>query len=78
MGWTTEESWFDSGQGQDIFVSPSASRPILRPTQLPTHWPSMTLSQPPGGRGVEDSPPPGVDDKNVENYGFIYTSCILE
>jgi hypothetical protein len=35
MGYTTEESGFDSQQGQKIVVSSTASRPALRPTKLP-------------------------------------------
>jgi len=36
VGWTTEESWFDSRQRQGIFVFSKASRTILESTQLPT------------------------------------------
>jgi hypothetical protein len=34
--WTTHESWFDSYQGQEIFLSSKASRPKMEPTQPPS------------------------------------------
>lgn len=33
MEWTTEESWFDSWQGQDIFLFSVASKLALGPTK---------------------------------------------
>jgi len=34
-GWTTEESEFDSQQGQEIYIFSTASRRVLGPTQPP-------------------------------------------
>jgi hypothetical protein len=36
LGWTTHVSWFDSHQGQEIFLSSKASRPKMEPTQHPS------------------------------------------
>ena len=35
-GWTTEESWFNSQEGQGIFSFPNTSKLALRSAQPPT------------------------------------------
>jgi len=35
MAWITEESWFDSRQGEDVFLFSKMSRPALVPTHTP-------------------------------------------
>jgi hypothetical protein len=57
---------FDSQQGKDIFLYSTASRPALRPTQLPIQWVLGALS--PGverpGREAEYSPTSSAGIKN--------------
>jgi len=36
--WMTEEPWFDSQQGHEIFLSYKASRQTLLPTQPTVEW----------------------------------------
>ena len=38
MGWTTEELWFDSWQGQEIFLLSKFCQRALGPTQPPIQW----------------------------------------
>jgi hypothetical protein len=38
MGWTTEDLWLDSCQGQEIFLFPKMSRPAPGPTQFRTRY----------------------------------------
>lgn len=38
MGWTLEESWVDSQQGQDISLFTVPSRPTLGCTEPPIQW----------------------------------------
>jgi len=52
MAWTTEESWFDSWQGGDVFHFSKTSRPALMPTQTPIQWVMEALSN-----GVNHSTP---------------------
>jgi hypothetical protein len=44
MPWTTQESWFDSRQRQEIFLFSIMSKPDLRPTQPPIQWASGAAS----------------------------------
>jgi hypothetical protein len=65
-GWFTGLTGFDSRQGQEIFLFPTASRPVLGPTQTPIQWAPGTLST-----GVklseheaDHSPLSSAEDKN--------------
>jgi len=44
MGWTAEELWFNSQQGQDIFLLARAFKPAQEPTQLPVRLVAGALS----------------------------------
>jgi hypothetical protein len=53
MAWTTEESWFDSRQGEDVFLFSETSRTALVPTQTLIQWVMVALSN-----GVTTTPHP--------------------
>jgi hypothetical protein len=38
MGWTTEESGFDSREGQVILLFSATFRPVREPTQILIQW----------------------------------------
>jgi hypothetical protein len=42
-GWTTEDSWLISRQGEEVFLFFQEPRPDLRPTQPPIQWKPQTL-----------------------------------
>jgi hypothetical protein len=69
-GWTTEKSRFDSQQGQEIFLSSTASRPALGPTQFPTQCVLGILSSETKRPRFETnhSPPANAEVKNVWSY----------
>jgi hypothetical protein len=58
MGWTTEETRFDSQQGQEISRCFIASRPALGPTQPPIQWvpEDVSLGVKRQGREADHSP----------------------
>jgi len=70
MGWTIGALGFNSRQGVGIFVSTTASRTALGPTQPPTQWVQGTLS--PGikraGREAGHPLPSSAKVKNTWRY----------
>jgi hypothetical protein len=43
-GWTTDESWFESRHGQEVYLLREASKPPLGTMHPPTEWALGALS----------------------------------
>jgi len=75
MGWTTEELSFDYQEGQEIFLSSTASRHILSPIEYRVLFPDTKRP----GRG-DNTSAPSAKVNNEQSCAFIScttTACLL-
>jgi hypothetical protein len=67
MGWTTEESGFDSRYGQEILLFSITSRPALGSTQPPIQWDPEATSPEVKRQGRGADPPYTAEVKNTSS-----------
>jgi len=65
--------WYSTGQGLEIFLFTTVSRPVLEPTQFPIQWlpGALSLGVKRPEQKVDHSPPSSAEVKNTWCYTSI-------